>query len=134
MPEIKLHRQAATALMRRARGWEFDSAARELVGGDEGQRAEIEACIEIIGRLSWDIERWPQEEYYGTKVDQQFVEVELSSTTLDWIERERGLVAAFIGDLDGTEASSTDPGYVAEHVYLRHVLDGILGQREAVAA
>lgn len=139
MAEITLSRPAAAALVKEARR-AFENGAHELfTSADELQRPIIEASIEVIGRLATVVDRrWPQEKIdVGSRYeleDERKVAFEVSPEVIAWIERTRDEQVGFIADLDDGEASHEEADYLAEQVYLLHVLDGLVGQREAAAA
>ena len=133
MAAVELTREAATALLVEARR-EFENAAHELVQSDRSQRPAIDACIEIIGRLNWKVDRWwPQEtSEIGGKYDKHSVTFGFTGETLEWIERQRDGQAGYVEDLE-RGVNVLEPGDLSEAVYLLHVLRGIVAQREAVA-
>lgn len=134
MATVRLNREAAAALVKEARR-DFENGAHELYNSsDVSQEAVIAACVEVIGVLTDTVEsRWPQETDHGFTFDRWSVDFELSPAVMAWIRKTREEQVGFIDDLDGGVCGA-EPGYIAEQVYLLHVLDGILGQPEKVAA
>lgn len=132
--KIQLHREGAIALLGEARR-ELENGTHELFhNNDESQRATIAACAEIIGRLGQEVDprRWPTEDTPVGKLERWFAEFEFSEEALAWIEWDRGQMEGFVADFDSGVAGVADPGYHAEQVFLLHVLDGILRQRDEV--
>lgn len=133
---VRLHREAATALLNEARR-DFENAAHELyLVNDEGQRPTIEATVEVIGRLSGVLKHWPQKRNADLGFDEEVwaLDFDLSLTVLEWLESVRDQHAGFVAELDdGRTDSGDEQGYIASQVYLLHVLDGILAQRDEAA-
>lgn len=131
--KITLSREAAAVLLKDAR-CDFANAVQELYGcDDQSQQATIDATVELIGRLADTVEkRWPRETHHGITDDQWFVEFEFSPGLLAWLEKRRSDQVGYIGDLDRGESRGVEPGYHAEQVYLLHVLNDVVGERDAV--
>jgi hypothetical protein len=121
MAEVKLNREAATALVKEAR-FQLENAAEQVWGStpDESQRPDIDASAEVIGRMRWTIEvGWPQEQTPVGSIDQGLVEFEFTPETLKWLS---GLCSHQERHVAEVDAGDTEPGYNAEAVYLLHVL------------
>lgn len=134
--EVRLTRDAVVSLLKEARE-RFENGAHELYScsNDESQRPTIAACTEIIGRVGELIDRpwrWPHKETPYGKEEEALTSIEFSPATMDWIRWQRDQQAPYVEDFD-TGVSGGDPGYLAEQVYLLHVLEGILRQSEAGA-
>lgn len=136
---LKLNRDAATALLKEARR-DFENGAQELWRAnvnDETQRPIIEATVEVIGKLAELVDsprRWPQGDPnpWGETLPVE-AEVEFTANALDWMERNRQHQEAFVADLERGEWSGSESGYLPEQVYLLHVLETLVGQRDAEA-
>lgn len=126
---VQLTMEACRALVAEARR-EFDNGAVELWRSrDESQRPTLEAAIEIIGQLEGVLPLWPSHETsFGRELDPH-IEVEFSTATMDWLERQRESQAGYVEDLDRGVDGVGEPDYVAKQVYLLHVLDRIAAQR-----
>jgi hypothetical protein len=128
MPEVTLNREAATALIREARRT-FENAAREVLFGDESQRQDLEASVEVIGRLNYEIDNgaWPKEASY----DEPQAPFEFSQAAVEWMDRAATHTEPFIGELEKGDCLPNS-GDIAEQVYLLYVLRNAVeqGQRE----
>lgn len=133
MGKVTLHREEARALLAEARRDLANGAHEFYWSNDEGQRLVIDACVEVIGRLEQHTEdRWPrQTDNYGYTSDVWALDFEFSGTVYEWIERNRSQQIGFIEDLDsGATGSCEDLDYTAKQVYLLHVFNRVLAQRE----
>lgn len=134
---VRLPRDAAAALVKEARE-RFENGAHELhVSHDEGQRATIAACTEIIGLVAGSVGnpwRWPHTETPHGRQEEPLAEFEFSAETMAWIERNRDQQGGYVADFESGACVGAEPGYYAGQVFLLHVLEGILTQRDEAGA
>ena len=129
MATIDLTRASIEALEREARNSLDNSVSEAPHGhriGQEDYAGEHErnllTCADILGTLRYATLNFPSE---AGKVSVKF-----SAPQIKWLEKTREASRGHVEDLDAGEG---DADYNMTEVFLLHVLDRALGEREAVA-